>query len=117
MYIGAGGLATGTHYAITIAAVEGLGLAPLAATAVGFAAGAMVKYWLNYSLAFRSNAAHGRALTRFAVMLALFWALNAAIFAAIHALGVHYLAAQVATTILLVPPGYLMSRLWVFRAC
>jgi putative flippase GtrA len=115
LYIGAGGVATAAHYAITVAGVEAAGLSPVVATTIGFAFGAAVKYWLNYAMTFRSEARHSRAVLRFAVMLALLWGLNAALMAGLaYGLGLHYMAAQVLTTCLLIPPGYLMSRNWVF---
>ena len=118
MYIGAGGFATASHYATTIAAVELGGIVPLAASALGFGVGALVKYALNYFVAFRSAAPHSAAVPRFVVIVAVMFALNAAFFMVFHQwLGLHYMVAQVLTTIMLIPPGYLMSRLWVFRAC
>lgn len=118
MYIGAGGVATASHYAVTVALVELFGIVPLAASAMGFAVGAGVKYWLNYFVAFRSAQSHTAAVPRFAVMLVILFALNAAFFAALQqGLGWHYMLAQVATTILLIPPGYLLSRAWVFCKC
>lgn len=116
VYVGAGGVATASHYAVTIAAVEGLSVAPLAASMLGFATGAAVKYWLNYSVAFRSRSSHARAMSRFVVALAMLFALNAAIFALLQRhLGLHYMIAQAITTILLIPPGYVIHRQWVFR--
>lgn len=118
VYVGAGGIATASHYAFTVAAVEMAGLAPLAASSAGFAVGATVKYLLNYFVAFRSDERHAVALPRFAAMLGVLFVLNAAFFAALHqGAGLHYLVAQVLTTGLLIPPGYLMSRRWVFRRC
>ena len=116
MYLGAGGIATASHYVTTIALVELAGVAPLAASATGFAVGAGVKYWLNYFVAFRSAERHSAAVPRFAVTLVAMFALNAAFFTLFHQwLGLHYMLAQVLTTGMLIPPGYLMSRLWVFR--
>lgn len=116
MYLGAGGIATASHYVTTIALVELAGVAPLAASATGFAVGAGVKYWLNYFVAFRSAERHSAAVPRFAVTLVAMFALNAAFFTLFHQwLGLHYMFAQVLTTGMLIPPGYLMSRLWVFR--
>src|SRR4051812_11775155 len=80
MYVGAGGVATASHYIAAIAAVEALHLPPLFATTLGFCLGAVVKYWLNYTAAFESRAPHGRALVRFAVALFAFLALNTALF-------------------------------------
>jgi putative flippase GtrA len=117
IYVGAGGVATGAHYAVTITAVEVFAVAPVLASALGFAVGATVKYWLNYSAAFRSNAPHAKAVSRFVVGLAILMAANTGIFAVLEkGLGMHYVLAQVITTILLIPPGYVLNRQWVFRA-
>jgi len=118
MYVGAGGIATGCHYVTTITAVELFGVAPVAASAGGFVVGAIVKYCLNYFVSFRSDERHGAAVPRFAAMLAILFLLNISIFALLNQLaGLHYVVAQVATTILLIAPGYVLSRLWVFRRC
>jgi putative flippase GtrA len=117
MYVGAGGIATGSHYVTTIAAVELLGVHPVAASAGGFAVGALVKYCLNYFVAFRSGERHAVAIPRFVLMVGAMLVLNTLIFALLHqGAGLHYMAAQVLTTVLLIPPGYLVSRLWVFRS-
>src|SRR5579859_6601945 len=117
MYVGAGGIATASHYAVTIAAVEGLAANPVAASAAGFATGAAVKYWLNYSMAFQSRARHAHAAARFVVALGVLMAVNTLVFAVLQrGLGMHYLLAQAITTILLIPPGYVIHRQWVFRS-
>ena len=116
VYVGAGGLATASHYAVTIAAVEAFSVAPIAASMMGFAMGAAIKYWLNYSVAFRSRVGHARAMVRFAVALAALLALNTLLFGAFQrGLGLHYLISQALTTVLLIAPGYLIHRQWVFR--
>jgi putative flippase GtrA len=116
LYIGAGGVATASHYAVTIGCVEALDVMPVIASALGFAVGSVVKYWLNYTVAFRSRAPHGAALARFVAMLAALMAMNTLIFAALQqGLGLHYALAQAITTVLLIPPGYFVNRNWVFR--
>src|ERR1700741_1957241 len=116
-YIGAGGIATGCHYVTTIAAVELAGMRPVMASAVGFSVGALAKYCLNYFVAFRSGERHGVAVPRFVAMLALLLAVNTLVFALLNeSMGLHYIVAQGLTTALLIPPGYLLSRLWVFRS-
>jgi putative flippase GtrA len=118
LYVGAGGIATASHYATTILTVEMLDLVPVLASALGFGVGAVVKYWLNYVVAFRSAAPHGAAVLRFALMLVAFFILNTLLFSAFQrGLGLHYALAQAITTILLIPPGYLVNRNWVFRQC
>jgi putative flippase GtrA len=116
LYVGAGGVATAAHYFVTIVAVEAFAVMPIVASAGGFATGAAIKYWLNYSLAFRSRARHLPALARFLVALAALMALYTGLFALFkYSLGMHYLVAQVLTTIVLILPGYLAHRQWVFR--
>jgi len=116
LYVGAGGIATASHYAVTTIAVEAGHIRPVLASAAGFAVGALIKYWLNYTVAFRSTARHSVASVRFAVALAVLFALNAVVFALLNeGLNLHYLIAQVATTIILIWPGYRLHRQWVFR--
>ncbi len=115
MYLGAGGIATACHYATTIVAVEVFGAAPLVGSVCGFMVGAVTKYFLNYFYAFESAERHSSAVVKFALSLALLFALNAAFFYLLNTvLGLHYMVAQVITTLLLIPPGYVVSRVWVF---
>jgi putative flippase GtrA len=114
-YVGSGGIATASHYGVTIASVELFGVAPIVATILGFATGALIKYGLNYTVAFRSRARHGRAAARYVVALFALLALNTLAFALLQGTGMHYLLAQALTTILLIAPGYVIHRQWVFR--
>ena len=117
MYVGAGGIATGCHYVSTVGLVELAGVRPVIASAMGFAVGALVKYGLNYFVAFRSEERHSLAVPRFVLMLTILLGLNTLVFALLQeGLGLHYMVAQVLTTGLLIPPGYLLSRMWVFRS-
>jgi putative flippase GtrA len=116
LYIGAGGIATISHYGVTTVAVEAGHVRPILASIAGFSVGTLVKYWLNYSVAFRGSSRHAVASPRFAIALAILFVLNAVIFAVLNEeLKVHYLVAQVATTIILIAPGYWLHRQWVFR--
>ncbi|QJR15540.1 GtrA family protein [Usitatibacter palustris] len=114
-YVIAGGLATASHYATTIFAVEVVKVWPVAASMMGFAVGAVVKYVMNYRVTFRSSSPHREALPRFALYLAVLFVLNAIVFYLLNErAGWHYLLAQLSSTILLIPPGYVMGRFWVF---
>ena len=116
MYVGAGGIATASHYATAFVGVQFVGISPIVATTIGFCVGSVVKYWLNYAGAFNSRAPHGRALVRFIVALFTFLLLNTALFWLLQQqFGLHYLLAQAITTVALIPPGYLVHRAWVFR--
>ena len=116
LYVVAGIVATASHYLVTVGLVELLAVRALVATSVGFACGAVVKYFLNYFLAFESEERHSVAVPRFAAMLGMLFLCNAAIFWLLNdPAGLHYMVAQVITTVLLVPLGYVINRLWVFR--
>ena len=116
LYIVSGVASVATHYAFMIAVVELAAWRELVATSVGFVVGAITKYFMNYFLAFRSEEPHLQAIPRFAVMLLTLFAANGAIFWALHdQYKLHYVVAQVLTTGLLVPVGYVINRAWVFR--
>ena len=116
LYVVSGVASVATHYLFTIVAVELFGWRALIATSVGFLVGAITKYFMNYFLAFASEEPHGKAVPRFTVMLLTLFAANGAIFWVLHDhSGWHYLVAQVVTTAILVPVGYLANRVWVFR--
>lgn len=115
-YLAGGGAATLAHYAAALALAELGGIRPLIATMLGFVVGAAIKYWANYRLAFQSDARHRAAMTRFAALLGIMWCLNSAVFFLFaEVFRVHYMLAQVLTTAVLIPPGFLLSREWVFR--
>ena len=116
-YVASGLASTAAHYVVMVALVQGAGWWEVAASSAGFLAGAAVKYPLNYWVVFMSSAAHGRALVRFAIGLAVGFLLNGAILAALLAtLDVHYLVSQVLTTGVVTVVNYLLARNWIFRA-
>jgi putative flippase GtrA len=115
-YIVSGVASVATHYAFMIAAVELAAWRELVATSVGFIVGTITKYFMNYYLAFSSEEPHRAAIPRFAVMVLMLFTANGVIFSALHEQAqLHYVVAQVLTTGLLVPVGYVVNRLWVFR--
>jgi putative flippase GtrA len=116
-YVLSGLAATGSHYVVMVALVHWAGWWEVAASSVGFLVGAAVKYPLNYWVVFKSSTAHGRALVRFAIGLAIGFVLNAAILAILLAtLDVHYLVSQVLTTGAVTLVNYLLARNWIFHA-
>lgn len=98
------------------AMIKAGGIEPTAASALGFCVGALVKYILNYFLAFRSTQPHRAATIRFVAATGALLGLNTAIFWVLQSgVGVHYAAAQLIATGLVVPIGYVVSRYWVFE--
>lgn len=113
-FAAAGALGTACHYLVLLALSAGAGVAPGPAAAYGALVGAVVNYWLNRNLIFRSERRHAEALPRFAAM-ALFGALlNGLIVGALARLGLHFMAAQVCATLLVLVLNYVMSKKWIF---
>lgn len=91
-----------------------LGVAYLAATSIGFLAGAATRFYLSYKHVFEPQATVPRAGVRFMVALGMQFVLNGAIFSLLVYLSVPVWPAQITTSALLVGLNYLMYRIWVF---
>lgn len=114
LHVATGVLAVAAHYAL-MALLIWAGMSPLAGSAIGFIAGAVVRFALSKRVVFRSRVANGPALLRFFVVLALqFWA-NLGLLAGLLWLGLSVPVAQLVTTAVLTVFNYLAHRIWVFR--
>lgn len=114
-YTGAGVLATLSHYALLVAAVEWLGVPAPAAAGAGACLGAVVSYAVNRRYTFAASTRHRRAVPRFIGVVILLAALNAAaVDLGTRVLGWPYLAAQVAATGVLLFAGFALHRRWSF---
>jgi putative flippase GtrA len=113
---GAAGIAgTVAHYTVLILLVQLQGAEPVAASTFGAATGAIVNYWLNHRITFRSTVPHQRAFIRFMFVAAAGMIINAAtLFVAVRQLGVHYLLGQVAATGVAFLVTYELNRRWTF---
>ena len=112
-----GGSATALQYALLVALVQGLGLAPVVASTLAYAVSAAYNYFASHAFTFRSRRAHRSAMPRFVLVSAVGIVLNAAVvwmcFDQFH---LHYLGAQVAATIVTLCWNYLVSLRWTFAA-
>ncbi|MBA4782637.1 MAG: GtrA family protein [Rhizobiales bacterium] len=109
-------VATGSHYAVLIFLVEAMQVAAVPASAAGAFLGAVVSYFLNRKLTFRSNRAHRAAMPRFFTVAALSLATNTGLMALFTGpLGIAYLPAQVVTTGFLIILTFGLNKLWTFR--
>ncbi len=114
VYCFVGVIATGAHYAVMVALVR-WGDTPEVATCVGYIAGAIVKYPLNYGLVFSSRERHSVAVPKFVAALAIGFALNAIVFAMLlRFLDTYYMVSQVITTGIVLFANYLLARYWIF---
>jgi putative flippase GtrA len=110
-----GGLATATQYAVLVGMVRILGANPVFASSCGYVISALLNYYLNYRLTFRSVQSHGRALPRFAAVAAVGLLINATV---VWVLSEHsplpYLAAQVVATVIVLAWNFSANRRWTF---
>jgi len=112
-----GVIATVIHYSVLITGVELVGMDPVPASGLGFALSAGVNYVLNRRITFRSNAAHGRAMLRFAVVILAGLAWNVLLMHLLtDRMGYPYLLAQVFTTGVVLIWNFCGNALWSFAA-
>lgn len=111
-----GGVATGAHYALLLILVEAFGVPAALSAAAGALCGAGVAYLGNRRFTFTGSAArHGHAIPRFVLVAALGAALNGLIVGAgVSVFAWHYLAAQVAATVVVLGLTYRLNRVWTF---
>lgn len=114
LHVATGFAAVAAHYALMYAML-GTGLAPVAASAVGFGAGALVRFAFSYAHIFAPTSGVHAAGLRFVVALGAQLAANSALLAALTEAGVAVWPAQIATTVILTFGNYLVYRWWVFR--
>ena len=115
-YLAVGGIATAIQYAILVLLVRGLGMAPTAASSIGFVLSAGVNYLLNYRFTFQSDRPHGPATAKFAVLAAMGLLINAAVMRLMTGAGAQYLIAQVCATAVVLLWGFIGNSIWTFGA-
>jgi putative flippase GtrA len=114
-YLLIGLLATAIHYAVLVGLVEFAGVVAAPSAATGAICGAFAAYAGNRRFTFPGGAAHAQALPRFFAVAALGAAINGAIvWTGTEVLRMHYLAAQVVATSIVVWSGFVLNRRWSF---
>ncbi len=107
--------ATALHYVLLLALVEFAGAAAAPSAAFGAACGALAAYAGNRRFTFGAGAAHGQAFPRFLAVAACGSVSNGAIvWTGTEILGMHYMAAQVIATVIVVWSGFALNRSWSF---
>jgi putative flippase GtrA len=112
-----GAVATAGHYTLYILLVE-FGIAsPVLSATLGYSLGALISYWLNHRITFRSDRPHRSAMPRFALVVGTGIALNTALVAlAYEAFRLQYLLAQLFATMVVFLFNYSASRHWAFAS-
>lgn len=96
--------------------VEVVSANAVVASALGFTVGALVNYYLNYHITFKSKKSHNEAIIKFLTVALIGLALNTLImFVAAEILLIYYLLAQVMATGMVLVWNFAGNRLWTFR--
>lgn len=104
------------HYALLIALVES-GVPVVPASCAGATAGVAASYLLNYHFTFRSNEPHGPALSKFLVVTAGGWVINAAaMILLVETVDAHYLVLQTVALAGVILFNFSGFRWFAFRA-
>ena len=114
LHVATGFAAVAVHYGAMWAFMRA-GLAPVAASAAGFAGGALTRFALSYVGVFVPTIGIARAGVRFAAAIALQLVLNSLGLSALLALGMPVWPAQVTVTNVLTFLNFAIYRAWVFR--
>ena len=114
-FFGAGLAAAAVHYGALIGLVEFFKTPPVPATLAGYVLGGIVSYGLNRRHTYASERPHSEAGWRFAIVAGVGFALTA-LFMHVFAgrLGLHYIAAQLVTTGIVLVWSFLAHRFWTF---
>jgi putative flippase GtrA len=110
-----GGIATALQYAILFTLAGYVGVRPLLASSIGFVASACANYTLNRRFTFRSDVNYFTGLERFFIIAGGGLALNAIVMAVgTTIVGLHYVAAQLLATAVVLLWNFQMNRVWTF---
>ncbi|MFT7338326.1 MAG: putative flippase GtrA [Marinobacter maritimus] len=114
-FFAAGGLATLFHW-LVMAALIGVGLEPVLATASGSVSGAVLNYGLQRRLAFRNAGPHGVTLWRYVGSCFVAWFCNLVFFFLLNnVLAIPVTLSQVVTTGLVAALNYIVYQRLVFH--
>lgn len=114
LHVATGVLAVLAHYAVMALCMRA-GVAPVAASAIGFCAGAVTRFYTAYVHVYSPTTTARAVAPRFVLALAAQFVANAALLDGLIGAGVPVWWAQVMTTGLLAVATYLVYRLLVFK--
>ncbi len=79
-YFVSGGLATAVHFCVLILLIEYQLSTPMTATMIGAGLGLLINYQIQFHWTFKVSGPHSRFFTRYLIVSALMFGLNAGIF-------------------------------------
>ena len=111
------GLAATLQYAVLWFGVDYLNWSAALASGIGYLAGSLLSYVMNYFFTFRSNRPHFHAASRFYLMVAVGFGINTGTMALLaDVVKWNKWHSQVLATFLAIVWNYAASRFWVFRS-
>lgn len=115
-YVSVGVVGAVIHYACYLILIN-IGFAgPILASAIASLLGGVCNYLANYHFTFSSQQRHHEAASRFIAVAALGWLVNLGSMIVFYTwLGIHYLVAQVISTVVSFLFNYLGCSKWVFQ--
>ncbi len=116
-FLAVGGFATILMYLLLVMAIEWLHFNPVVASVAAYLISAIVNYWLNHRLTFRSTQRHRVAALRFSVVVACGLMLNTLImYLGTEHGSWHYLPTQIVATGCVLIWNFVGSQWWTFRS-
>src|SRR5689334_18230916 len=108
-----GVIGTTGHYVTLFLLVRCAGFSPVIASTAGFVVGAVINYGLNYRITFSSRNPHHQALPKFLTVAAIGLGINVGALRLMMVwLGLHYMLAQLAATVLVLLWNFSANKVW-----
>ncbi len=115
LFAAIGAVGTAAHFLTLILLVEAAGVSAVWATTAGFMVGALINYFLNYHLTFKSDKAHHEAMLKFFTVALVGAGMNMLImYIGVDVLVQYYLLVQVAASSIVLLWTFSANKLWTF---
>lgn len=114
LHVITGAASVSVHYGL-MACLLHFEFTPVAASSLGFIAGALTRFFTAYYNVYTPVANISLVFPKFLLALAIQFVLNSLMVFELIGMGIGIWSSQVVTTVLLTFGNYLVYRLWVFR--
>ena len=115
LFAGVGAIGTLAHYTVLIVLVQFWAVDPVFASSIGFIAGAIINYILNYHFTFQSDKRHAEALTKFLIVATIGAGINGFImYIGVENTSINYMVVQIFATCVVLLWNYVVNKLWTF---
>lgn len=115
-FIGVGGVATAIQYILLVLLVELTSTNIVLLSAFSFLVSAVFNYLMNYYFTFESDAKHGVATIKFALVASCGLLLNTAIMhLMVEMQNIHYIVSQVSATIVVLFWNFFIHKYWTYN--